>query len=46
MQEVITLVVFALFSWLYLNEPLQWNHALGFLLITAGAAVVFLGRPS
>lgn len=45
-QEVITLVVFALFSWLYLNEPLGWNHALGFLLITAGAAVVFLGRSA
>ena len=45
MQEVITLVVFALFSWLYLNEPLQWHHAVGFLLIAAGAAVVFLGRP-
>ncbi len=45
-QEVVTLVVFALFSWLYLNEPLQWNHAVGFLLITAGAAVVFLGRPT
>ena len=46
MQEVITLVVFALFSWLYLHEPLHWNHALGFLLITAGAAVVFMGRPA
>ncbi|MFO0688910.1 MAG: DMT family protein [Myxococcota bacterium] len=46
MQEVITLVVFALFSWLFLNEPLHWNHALGFLLITAGAAVVFMGRPA
>ena len=46
MQQVITLVVFALFSWLYLNEPLHWNHALGFLLITAGGAVVFLGRAS
>ncbi|MEZ4278939.1 MAG: DMT family protein [Myxococcota bacterium] len=45
-QEVVTLVVFALFSWLYLHEPLQWNHAVGFLLITAGAAVVFLGRPT
>lgn len=46
MQEVITLIVFALFSWLYLNEPLGWNHAVGFLLITTGAAVVFLGRPA
>ncbi|MBY0401336.1 DMT family protein [Myxococcota bacterium] len=46
MQEGITLVVFALFSWLYLDEPLHWNHALGFLLIGAGAAVVFLGRST
>ena len=30
MQEVITLVVFAGFSVLYLKEPLGWNHALGF----------------
>jgi uncharacterized protein (DUF486 family) len=37
MQEVITLVVFAAFSVLYLKEPLGWNHALGFALIAAGA---------
>ena len=42
-QEVISLVVFAGFSVLYLREPLSWNHALGFGLIAAGAAVVF--RP-
>ena len=41
MQEVITLVVFAGFSVLYLKEPLGWNHALGFLLIAAGAFFVF-----
>jgi uncharacterized protein (DUF486 family) len=44
MQEVITLVVFAGFSWLILKEPLGWNHALGFGLIAAGAGVVFLGK--
>ena len=43
MQEVITLVVFVGFSWLVLKEPLGWNHFLGFALIAAGAAVVFLG---
>jgi uncharacterized protein (DUF486 family) len=42
-QEVISLVVFACFSALYLREPLGWNHLLGFGLIAAGAAVVF--RP-
>jgi uncharacterized protein (DUF486 family) len=41
MQEVITLVVFAGFSVLYLKEPLTWNHALGFSLIAAGAFVIF-----
>ena len=43
-QEVITLVVFAAFSVLYLKEPLGWNHAFGFALIAAGAAFVFSGR--
>ncbi len=42
MQEVITLVVFAGFSVLVLNEPLGWNHAVGFTLIAAGAFFVFL----
>jgi uncharacterized protein (DUF486 family) len=41
MQEVITLVVFACFSVLYLKEPLGWNHALGFLFIAIGAFLIF-----
>ena len=41
MQEVITLAVFAAFSFFYLNEPLGWNHALGFSLIALGAFFVF-----
>jgi uncharacterized protein (DUF486 family) len=41
MQEVITLTVFAVFSFLYLKEPLGWNHAAGFALIVAGAALIF-----
>ena len=45
MQEVITLCVFVVFSWLFLREPPGWNHLLGFVLIGAGAAVVFLGKP-
>jgi uncharacterized protein len=40
-QEVITLLVFAGFSVLYLKEPLGWNHAAGFALIAAGAWLVF-----
>ena len=41
MQEVITLLVFAGFSVLYLKEPLGWNHAVGFALIAAGATFIF-----
>jgi uncharacterized protein len=41
MQEVITLIVFAGFSVLYLKEPLGWNHALGFGFIAAGAFFIF-----
>jgi uncharacterized protein len=43
MQEVITLMVFAAFSILYLKEPLTWNHAVGFALIALGALFVFKG---
>ncbi|NOX94137.1 MAG: DMT family protein [Alphaproteobacteria bacterium] len=42
-QEVITLIVFAGFSIIYLKEALGWNHLVGFLLIAAGAAIVFKG---
>lgn len=44
MQEVITLIVFAGFSVLYLKEPVGWNHAVGFSLIAAGAFFVFAGK--
>lgn len=40
-QEVITLIVFAVFSTLYLKEPLGWNHALGFAFIALGAFFIF-----
>jgi uncharacterized protein len=43
-QEVITLLVFAVFSVVVLKEPLGWNHAIGFALIAAGAGFVFAGR--
>jgi uncharacterized protein len=43
MQEVITLIVFAGFSVFWLKESLTWNHAIGFMLIAAGAAFVFKG---
>lgn len=40
-QEIITLVVFAGFSVLYLNEPLRWNHAIGFLFLVLAAFFIF-----
>ncbi len=43
MQEVITLIVFAVFSVAWLGESLTWNHLIGFGLIAAGAYFVFAG---
>lgn len=43
MQEVITLVIFAVFSVFFLKEALTINHAIGFLLIGAGAFFIFKG---
>ena len=43
-QEVLTLLVFAAFSVLYLHEPLTWRHAAGFALIALGAGLIFQGR--
>jgi len=43
MQEVITLAVFAVFSVLWLKEPVTVNHAVGFALIGLGAFFVFKG---
>lgn len=43
MQEVITLVVFAIFSVTYLGERFTANHLIGFALIAAGALFIFKG---
>ena len=43
MQEVITLVVFAGFSVVYLKEALTLNHLVGFAFIALGAFFVFKG---
>jgi hypothetical protein len=40
-QEIITLCVFAGFSVWYLDEPLRWNHAVGFALLVLGAFFIF-----
>jgi uncharacterized protein (DUF486 family) len=42
-QEIVTLLVFAGFSILYLKEPITWNYAVGFVLVAAGAFFVFRG---
>jgi uncharacterized protein (DUF486 family) len=42
-QEVITLLVFAAFSILYLKEPMTWNYAIGFTLVASGAFFIFRG---
>ena len=41
MQEVITLLMFAGFSYFYLKEPVGWNDMVGFALIAAGAFFIF-----
>lgn len=43
MQEVITLLVFAGFSVVYLKEALTLNHVVGFAFIALGAFFVFKG---
>jgi uncharacterized protein (DUF486 family) len=40
-QEVITLVVFAGFSVVYLREPLKWNYLVGFAMMLGAVVFVF-----
>ena len=41
MQEVITLLVFGLFSVLYLREEMKWNYLVAFLLVLAAVFFAF-----
>jgi uncharacterized protein (DUF486 family) len=41
MQEIITLLVFAVFSVTYLNEAIRWNHAAAFLCLVAAGYFTF-----
>lgn len=43
-QEVITLLVFAGFTWIYFKEPLSLTQGAGFALIALGAMLVFRGQ--
>jgi uncharacterized protein (DUF486 family) len=41
MQEVITLIVFAVFSIFWLGEPMKWNNYVAFLMIVGAAFFSF-----
>ncbi len=41
MQEVITLIVFAIFSVTYLGEAIRWNHVAGFALLIGASFLIF-----
>jgi len=41
MQEVITLVVFSVFSVLYLKEEFRWNYLIGFFFIILAVFFIF-----
>jgi uncharacterized protein (DUF486 family) len=40
-QEVITLVVFCVFSVVYLKEELKWNYLVGFSMMAAAVFFIF-----
>ncbi|TFG48402.1 MAG: hypothetical protein E4H40_04730 [Candidatus Brocadiia bacterium] len=40
-QEVITLVVFSIFSVVYLREEFKWNYLVGFMLIIGAVFIIF-----
>ena len=43
-QESITVVVFVVFAYFYLGEPLRWNYALSFAFLFAAVVFAFWGR--
>ena len=43
-QEAITLIVFVVFSALYLGEPIKWTTVVGFGFIFIGTLFIFLNR--
>ncbi len=40
-QEVITLVVFCVFSVVYLKEPIRWNYLVGFGFMVVAVFFIF-----
>lgn len=43
-QEIITLIVFAVFAYLYLGEPPRWNYVLSFICILGAVGFAFWGK--
>jgi uncharacterized protein (DUF486 family) len=41
LQEVLTLVVFFAFAWLWLGETPRWNHAVAMVLLAAAVGFAF-----
>ena len=44
MQEVITLLVFAVFAVVWLGEKLKWNHAAAFACLVGAVAFMFADK--
>lgn len=42
MQEIITLLVFVVFSVFWLGAEFKWNHMIGFALMVAAAFFIFM----
>jgi len=40
-QEIITLIVFSVFSVIYLKEAVRWNYIVGFVFIVVAAFFIF-----
>jgi uncharacterized protein (DUF486 family) len=44
MQECITLAVFMVFAWLYMDQRLRWNHAAAMACVLGAVAFAFMGQ--
>lgn len=44
-QEVITLIVFAVFAVFYLGDPISWRYGGAFVCLLGAVAFMFVGRP-
>jgi len=45
-QECITLIVFVVFAYFYLDEPVKWNYAVSFLFLVGAVFFAFQGSIS